>query len=111
MSAGVDVSSAPPPQKGKGDGMKDKQRIFMAMNVIVEDKRVVDMYIGRYSCLRWPTYRFGFSCDTGANVHRTGSKDDIRSTRAVDQSCTSGNKGELKAMAMSEISSHVKAKG
>ncbi|CAM9872319.1 unnamed protein product, partial [Sphacelaria rigidula] len=76
------------------------------MNVVVEDERVISMCASTNS-----DTEVSILCDSGANVHMTPWKQDLRKTRTVNRSCTFGNKGQLQALAMGEISLHVSARG
>ena len=80
----------------------------MAMNVVVEDERILKKY---------PELSMFTSADghtevsislTRANVHMTPWKEDLRNTRTVNRRCTFGNKGQLQALPMGEIPLHVK---
>ena len=80
----------------------------MAMNVVVEDERILKKY---------PELSMFTSADghtevsislTRANVHMTPWKEDLRNTRTVNRRCTFGNKGQLQALAMGEMPLHVK---
>ena len=78
---------------------------FMAMNVVVEDERILDQY------RKMPMKNVGDSytdvsilCDSGTNFRIIPLKDDLGNTRTFNGSCRFGNEGQLQALAMGEMS-------
>ena len=78
----------------------------MAMNVIASDEQVYERLeqTAMLSTSDSSNEVVPFLIDSGANTHMTPWLTDLTAPRTVNRSCTFGNKAQLRAPAMGEIS-------
>lgn len=102
----------PPPCNGRRNCRKDRVRVFTAMNVVLEDKRV----IGR--CKEVSMYTSADSrtdvlilYDSRANLFMISFISNLNNMRSINRSCTFGNKAQLRAPVSGGMPREMEARG